>query len=249
MNREVVLVTGASSELGRELVARLARSGAPERVILAHYFTNPGVLPQETRVVPLQADFGDAEAVQRMAERVLADFGAPHKIVHLPATRLRYERFAKFDPAHFDRDFSIQFRSIVTLLCAFLPAAIRARKEVSGGGNTKVVFALSSVVIGAPPKYLAMYTAAKYALLGLMRSLAVEYADSCVNVNALSPSMMETQFLASIPAKAIELSAAANPTGRNVATGDVAPLIEFLLSSESDYINGANIPVTGGAIF
>jgi 3-oxoacyl-[acyl-carrier protein] reductase len=249
MNPEVVLVTGASSELGRELIARLACSAAPERVILAHYFTNPSVLPQDNRVVPLQADFGDAETVQRMAERVLADFGAPHKIVHLPAARLRYERFTKFDPAHFDRDFSIQFRSIVTLLSAFLPVAVRARKQLTADGNAKVVFVLSSVVIGAPPKYMSMYTTAKYALLGLMRSLAAEYADSRVNVNAVSPSMMETQFLASIPAKAIELSAAVNPTGRNAATGDVAPIIEFLLSPESDYINGANIPVTGGATF
>ncbi len=243
MKREVVLITGASSELGRELVARLADPG---RIVVAHYFSNPNALPQDDNVVPWQSDFSEPEAASRMAERVISEFGAPDKIVHLPAKRLRYERFAKFDPARFDQDFSIQFRSIATLLSAFLPVAIRARKASAEPGNSKTVFVLSSAVVGGAPKFMAMYTAVKYALLGLMRSLAAEYGNQRVNVNAVAPSMMETQFLAEIPAKAIELSAAANLTGRNATVKDVAPVIEFLLSPASDYMNGVNIPVTGG---
>jgi 3-oxoacyl-[acyl-carrier protein] reductase len=258
--RDLVLITGASSELGRNLIARLARCGNPGRIILAHYFTNSRALneirksfPQPGQLVLLQADFSDTEAVRRLADRVIAEFGAPDKIVHLPAERLRYERFAKCDLARFDRDFSIQFKSAAALFSALLPLSAQARKKAPTGDaaipNAKVVFVLSSVVIGAPPKFMAMYTAVKYALLGLMRSLAAEYADCRINVNAVSPSMMETQFLASIPAKAVELSAAASPTGRNTSPADVTPVIEFLLSPESDYTTGVNIPVTGGALF
>src|ERR1700722_17520653 len=144
MKREGVLITGASSELGRELMARLA--GDRGRVVLAHYFSNADALARADNVVPLQADFSDPEAAPQMAERVIAEFGAPDKIVHLPAKRLRYERFAKFDPARFDQDFSIQFRSIATLLSAFLPVAIRARKVSEPGDKIKVVFVLSSAV-------------------------------------------------------------------------------------------------------
>ena len=247
MKREVVLITGASSELGRELAARLAAD--PGRIVLAHYFSNPNALPRDSNVVPWQADFSDPGAASRMAKRVIAEFGAPDKIVHLPAKRLRYERFAKFDPARFDQDLSIQFRSDHATLseAAFLPVAIGAKTVSAAAGNIKAVFGLSSAVIGAAPKNMAMYTAVKYALLGLMRSLAAEYADANVNVNAVAPSMIETQFLSEIPAKAVELSAAANPTGRNAAVKDVAPVIEFLLSPASDYMNGVNIPITGGA--
>jgi 3-oxoacyl-[acyl-carrier protein] reductase len=251
MSRDLVLITGASSELGRELVSRLARSGGDGRIILAHYFNNRDAIPTERGIIPLQADFSHAEAVQKLAECILSDFGSPDKIVHLPAERLRYERFAKFDAARFDRDFAIQFRSIVTLLSAFLPVSVQTRKKPEGDRrpNAKVVFALSSALLGAPPKFMSAYTATKYAMWGLMRALAAEYADSRVNVNAVSPSMIETQFLASIPAKAIEFAAASNPAGRNATTRDIVPAIEFLLSPESDYMNGANIPITGGSAF
>jgi 3-oxoacyl-[acyl-carrier protein] reductase len=100
-----------------------------------------------------------------------------------------------------------------------------------------------------PPKALAHYTTTKYALLGLMKALAAEYADKHISINAVSPSMTETSFLSGLPVKLIELSAAAHPLKRNASTQDIAPIIKFLLSSDADYIGGANVPVTGGSVF
>ena len=78
----------------------------------------------------------------------------------------------------------------------------------------RVLFVLSSVVCGVPPKYMTMYTTLKYTQLGLMRSLAAEYASTSVGINAISPSMVETQFLSEISEIAVQMSAAANPQGR-----------------------------------
>jgi 3-oxoacyl-[acyl-carrier protein] reductase len=61
--------------------------------------------------------------------------------------------------------------------------------------------------------------------------------------------MVETRFLSNIPAKAIEITASQNPHLRNTRPMEVTNVIEFLLSSASDYLNGVNIPVTGGAAY
>ena len=86
-------------------------------------------------------------------------------------------------------------------------------------------------------------------MLGLMKSLAAEYGDKNININAVSPSMIETKFLSEIHEKVIEMSAEMNPLKRNATTKDIVPIIKFLLSKESDYITGANIPITGGSAF
>jgi 3-oxoacyl-[acyl-carrier protein] reductase len=90
---------------------------------------------------------------------------------------------------------------------------------------------------------------AKYALLGLARSLAAEYSSYRININSVSPSMVETAFLQNIPERMVELTAAQSPWQRNATPKDVASVIRFLLSSEADYLTGANIPVSGGTAF
>jgi 3-oxoacyl-[acyl-carrier protein] reductase len=89
----------------------------------------------------------------------------------------------------------------------------------------------------------------KYAALGLMKCLAAEYASYGIRINAVSPSMMETKFLSDLPSSVIELSAERNPQHRNARTSDVIPAIEFLLSDETGFITGVNLPVTGGETF
>jgi len=59
--------------------------------------------------------------------------------------------------------------------------------------------------------------------------------------------MIETDFLAKIPEKLIEMTADQHPQKRNGLPTDVAPVVRFLLSDEAGYITGVNIPVTGGA--
>ena len=103
--------------------------------------------------------------------------------------------------------------------------------------------------MGVPPKALSHYTTIKYALLGLVKSLASEYADKCIRINAVSPSMTETKFLSNINEKLIEISAQNNPLNRNATPSDIVPAVKFLLSGDASFINGANIPITGGEIF
>ena len=175
-----------------------------------------------------------------MAGRIEAEHGVPSQVVHLPGLKLVYERFPKFKWEHFQRDLEVQVHSAVTLLQRFLPRMARMPRA-------RVVFVLSSVTRGVPPKFLSMYTVLKHAQLGLMKALASEYSGTHVTVNAVSPSMIETRFLENLPEVAVQLAAQASPLGRNATTDDVIGAIAFLLSTESDYISGAEIPITAGS--
>jgi 3-oxoacyl-[acyl-carrier protein] reductase len=239
----VILVTGASSDIGVALLRHLLTADTATTV-LAHSFRGGAkieALKAEfgDRIVPLNADFSDAESVLAMADSIAATYGSPTSIVHLPALRLVYERFTKVKWERFQADLTVQVQSAVLLLQRFLP-------KMSKLPNARVVFVLSSVTLGMPPKFLSLYTVVKYAQFGLMRALAAEYAATSVRVNAISPSMVDTQFLGDIAPVAVEMSAKGNPLGRNATPDDLLGALALLLSPASEYINGVDIPITGG---
>jgi 3-oxoacyl-[acyl-carrier protein] reductase len=240
---EPVLVTGASSDIGGALIRYLLTRPDPP-LVLAHSFTSGEKLQAlqaefGDRLHLVQADFSSAESVIAMADHILATYGAPAAIVHLPALRLSYERFTRFDWSRFQTDLAIQIESIVILLKRFLPKMAKLPRA-------RVIFMLSSVVHGVPPKFMSMYTTIKYTQFGLMRALAAEYAASPVRINALSPSMVETQFLQDIAEVAVQMSAVSNPLGRNAVPSDLIGAFELLLSPASDFIHGVTIPIAAG---
>ena len=247
MSRDLVLITGASSDIGLALILRLAGSSR-KAIILAHCNSCvPRV--EELRdslgyesIHPLQADFCSVPAVNKLTQNITAKFGTPSKVVHLAGVKLIYERFTKFRWDHFEADFHVQVRSAVLLLKTFLPA-------MSKMPSAQIVFLLSAVTHGVPPKFMSMYTMVKYAQLGMVRALASEYAESAVSINAVSPGMVETRFLDNIPDFVKESAAAGAPKRRNTAVGEVVDVIEFLLSPQAAHLTGVEIPVTGGAAF
>ncbi len=166
--------------------------------------------------------------------------GQPTHFVHLPALQVVNTRFRNFDAARFERDFSLQVRSALQLCQAFVPAMAKARFG-------RVLFVLTSYLLGLPPKNVAAYVTAKSALQGLARSLASEYAAQGVTVNCVAPGMIETGFLSNTSNLIVEANARANPMGRNATVADVVPAMCFLLGDGAGYITGVTLPITGGA--
>lgn len=244
MSKEVVLITGASSALGCEIMRRISSINT---LILAHYNNSQdrleAIIPcLASEVVPVKADFTDEESTYGLIKFITDNKLSPDKIVHLAAPKLVMKQFKKTQWNDFLLNLEVQLRSAVILFREFLPAMVSKK-------TGKVVVVLSSVTFGRPPNAMDSYVAAKFALLGLTRTLASEYAAKGININAVSPSMMKTGFLSEIPEKIIEITAEQNPLKRNAVPGDVAPLVKFLLSEEANFINGANISVSGGSIY
>lgn len=122
---------------------------------------------------------------------------------------------------------------------AFIPFM---KKQKSG----KIVVMLTIHTQGVPPSFVAPYVTVKYAMLGLVKSLAVEYAGKGIQVNGVSPEMIDTKFLSDMPDFVKEQSVLNFPMKRFLQVEDVIPTFEYLLSEAADCVTGQNICITGG---
>jgi 3alpha(or 20beta)-hydroxysteroid dehydrogenase len=94
--------------------------------------------------------------------------------------------------------------------------------------------------------YTAAYTTSKWALRGLTRVASMELGERGVRVNVIHPGYIATELVAAAPPAFLQASIDAAPLARAGTVDDIAPLVVFLLSDESSYITGVEIPVDGG---
>ncbi|MCE3038661.1 SDR family oxidoreductase [Helicobacter anatolicus] len=236
--KDRILIIGASSDLGRELIEKIKNENTE---IIAHFYRKP--IEKENGILPLCCDLSDIVEVEKFIGQVL-DIGLPNKMVFLAAERVKNIRFKDLNWNDFSLHLHIGLRAYFLILQAILPKLSKDKEK-----SKKVVFMLSSCVLNMPPLAMSAYVSAKYALLGLMKSLVSEYRNANIQINAISPSMIETSFLEHIDPKIVELNAYNHPLKRNAIPQDIVPWIEMLLSEKSDYLNGVNLPITGGENF
>lgn len=236
-----LLILGASSDLAVALIPRIA---ANYRTILAHYHSNRETLEQLQQSVPcgmrlIHADFTNEQETMRLADEVAASGQSITHVLHCPSTRTENIRFRDLPWKTYEQMLYTQLRSLYYILRQILPDM--AKKKYG-----KVVSILTSYTVGAPPAFLNAYVTAKYAQLGFLKALAVEYARKNIQINAVSPSMMETKFLDGLSELVVQKNAQEHPRGRNAKVEDILPVIEFLLSDGSGFITGQNLLVSGG---
>ena len=237
---KVLFVTGASSDIGVALIKAVADNYVK---IIAHCRSSRARLEELStelgeKLEIVQADFADSKEVEAMIETLKGKSLMPDHIVHLAAVPSMNKQFRKTSWQDFETEIDADVRPIVQILSAFMPAMSKAKYG-------KVVFMLTSCTINTP-KFKSTYTTAKYALLGLMKSLSAEYAEKGITVNGVSPDMIDTRFNDNVPDLIKEGNAKEMPLGRNLTVQDVVPAFAFLLSDGADTISGQNIPITQG---
>ena len=240
---KILLVTGGSSEVGMQLI----RAAYTEyKLIYIQYFhmnekldTLINELMDLVEIVLIKADFSDINSILEFINTIKEKGSIPNNIVHLPAPKVYNKQFHKDKWENFDIGWEISVHSIVEILRAFIPAMTKQKYG-------RIVFMLTSNTINMPTKYQVSYVTVKYALLGLMKSLSVEYMDKGITVNGVSPDMMETKFLADIPELIVGQNAANSPLGRNIRVDEVIPVIMHMLSDMGASMTGQNIGITGG---
>lgn len=237
------LILGASSDIGIELVKEITKR-ENQTTIWAHYFSSDKCLRgikqiNENKIIPIRADFSKTDDIMNLFLNIQESNKIPTSIVHLSAPKLSYQKFKDINWYDCVQDVQIQVGAVFKILQLFLPSIIKTEYRA------KIVFMLSENTIHQPAKFSTKYTMSKYMLLGLMKSLAVEYAGKNVDINALSPSMIDTKFLRDIDRRMLEISGA---TDNILNPCDVLPWLWKLLSEYSDGINGQNIMFSGGEV-
>lgn len=245
MNGKKYLILGASSDIAQDLIGILNLEATD--IVLAHYNRavnkiNDLKLKTKAQIIHLKADFSIDEDINKFIDYIVQNNYIPTHIVHLPAHRIENKRHRDLLWQDYQMNIDVQLKSIVQILAVLLP---KMSKEKFG----KIVFLLSSCTQNIPPKFLSSYVTAKYALLGFMKSIAIEYADKNISINAVSPSMIETGFLSQVNEKIIESNAASLPLKRNAKIREVTPYIRYLLSEEAGYVTGTNLVIAGGSCF
>ena len=247
INKKIFLVIGASSDVGVELIRQLNEDEC-NSIFLAHYNSSLNDLDKismknDNKIEFLQANLLDNLQVEKLIADIAENYEAPTHIVQLAAMKFQHCKLSKLEIERLQNNLQVQVFSIANILKKFLP--IMAKRKI----YNKVVFMLSSFVIGKPAKFCLDYNVTKFALLGLMKSVAADYEGKLININAISPSMIETKFLSEIDERIVEMNAVNSSEKRNAKVEDIVPVIKFLLSSESDYIHGVNFNVSNGNVF
>lgn len=244
--KKIYFVVGASSDIGTCYIRHLfASDDIEETVVVAHYNRNREGLEEIALQYPqmslelIQADISTRDGFDKAIEFVLKKYGVPTHLIFLAAKELIYKRIADFDAESYLAEINTQVVSCASMLKAFLPG-------MAGQRYGKVLIFLSSCTIGVPPKFMAEYCSVKYALLGLMKAAAVEYGDQGININGISPAMVDTKFVRKVGRKVREMSAESNPKHRNLMPEDLLEAMDLLLSDRAIFLNGVNLNMSGG---
>jgi 3-oxoacyl-[acyl-carrier protein] reductase len=236
----VALVSGAGQGMGAACARRLAADGG--RLVLFDLRQEPlDALAAElsaagAEVVTVR---GDVRSPQPGVDAALAEWGRLDVLVN--AAGILYGGSAlDISEDEWDRVLGINLKG------AFLISQCAARPMLDQGWGRIVHF---SSTAGKTNSTLggAHYTASKHGVLGIVRSMAIEFAPRGVTVNAVCPGLIDTEMVRSSisPDRAAEI-AASFPVGRLGEPGEVADLVAFLAGEHSGYITGAAFDINGG---
>ena len=273
LDGKVALVTGAGGRngIGRAIALRLAEEGADVAVndIVERPYaaddTEWGGLPDvvceivamNRRAISVVADVSETQQVEGMVEKTVSHFGRIDILVNNAGTKAGKDRVPVVDLAEEDWD-RVQR---VNVKGVFLCCREVARHLIAQGSGGKIIN-LSSLRGKQGAASYAAYSASKFAVIGLTQSLAHELAPHQINVNALCPSLVDTERVAHLAsafmpqdlstdeqrAEYVRQSEQSVPLGRLAAGADVAKMAAFLASEEAAYLTGVSIPVAGGAL-
>jgi NAD(P)-dependent dehydrogenase (short-subunit alcohol dehydrogenase family) len=239
-----VLVTGAAHGIGRGVVEALL--GAGSNVAAADVdFDAVSELAVEGgpgRVHPLAVDVADGASVTAMVAAADGSMGGIDGLVCCAGGFPRVRGVEELSDEEWHGVIDVNLFGSFACCRAVFPAMKRA-----GGGAIVCV----SSEAGRSPGWLtgAHYVAAKAGTIGLVRHVAREGGPHGIRVNALAPGTTLTERVRGLYSPEQERSlAAATPLGRLAEVGEQVRPILFLLSGQSDYVNGATLDVNGGRL-
>jgi 3-oxoacyl-[acyl-carrier protein] reductase len=236
---QVAVVTGGARGIGRGIASVLAAEGA--RVVVVDLDREAGAAAAaELGAIAIPADVTDRASVDAMAARVTAELGRID-IVAANAGAYPVADLDTLDEETWSSVMDLNAGGAVRTVQACLPP-MRAR----GYGRIVLTSSITGPITGQHG--FAHYGASKAAMLGFMRSAAVELALSGITINAVMPGNVSTPGFADTDDEHQRRMLAAIPMGRYAEPEEVGWAVRFLASPEAAYITGQTLVVDGGQV-
>jgi len=236
---QVAVVTGGARGIGRGIGSVLAAEGATVVVVDIEAELGQAVAA-ELGGLAVSADVTDRSAVEAMAGRVVDELGRID-IVCANAGEYPFASLEELDEQTWNQVMDLNVGGAVRTVQACLPA-MRAR----GYGRIVLTSSITGPITGQPG--FAHYGASKAAMLGFMRSAAVELARSGITVNAVMPGNVSTPGFAETSEEHQDRMLASIPMGRYAEPEEVGWAVRFLAAPEAAYITGQTLIVDGGQV-
>lgn len=236
------LVTGAAMGIGRAIAERLAAEGA--QVLLCDVVDDAGrdavraIEAAGGKAAYLHLDVTDPDAQVAAVAQAESLFGGLDVAVNNAGISGEFRKAADHTPQTWRQVIDINLNGVFFGVRAQVPALLRR-----GGGS---IVNISSILgqVGHPD--LAPYVSAKHAVVGLTRTVALDYGREKVRCNAVGPAFIKTRLIDNVPEEGRRGLAELHALGRLGEVREVAELVSFLASDRASFLTGNYYAADGG---
>jgi NAD(P)-dependent dehydrogenase (short-subunit alcohol dehydrogenase family) len=248
LDGKIALVTGGSSGIGRETALAFARQGA--RVVVASRHDTAGEeTVQRVREAGGEALFVRTDVtcetdMKTAVESAVEAFGKLDLAFNNAGVEQHAQPLPEQDETTFDRIMAVNAKGVWLALKHEIPTMLRT----AGGGAIVNTSSIAGVI--AFPQ-VPIYTAAKHAVVGLTKAVALEYATRNVRVNAVNPGAVDTEMFARFAGDNASLRQqvmALHPMGRLARSEEIAHAVVWLCSDLSSFVTGHTLMIDGGYV-
>ena len=232
-----IIVTGASGGIGNSIIEKLSEFGANILASGTRIEKLEDLKNRFSNIKILKFDISQSDKIEDLIESATRELGGLDCIVNNAgitqdnlAIRMSIEEWKKVID--------------INLTSAFLMSKFAIKKMLKNKKG-KIVN-ITSVVGHTGNLGQANYAASKAGIVAMSKCLAIEYAKKNININCISPGFIRTAMTDKIDDKFKEVIVSKIPSARLGEPEDIANAVLFLISNQSDYINGETLHVNGG---
>lgn len=241
---KVAIVTGGGSGIGKAACLAFAREGA--KVAIGDISpemaeeTAKGIVNQGGEAIGMKVDVRQAADMEKLVSDTVAKFGKLDIMFNNAGVFDGNPLVHLFDEEMWDKVMDTNARGVF-LGCKY------AIPEMLKQGKGKIINTASVCGFGGKGGGPA-YVASKHAIVGITRQVAAWYASMGITANCICPSIVKTNMTKELleSPEVVESSLSSTPLGRFAETEEIAPLVVYLASDESDYVTGAAVTIDGG---